>query len=335
METVAITSQEEFDALPRKAAKKIVVVEFILKVKNERVILIGDSSAELWGNSRAELRGNSHAELRDHSHAVLLNNSHALLMNKSRAELRDNSSAELRGISGAELWNNSSAELWGNSHALLLNKSHAVLRDNSHAELWDISHALLWGNSRGELRDNSHGELRDHSRAELRDNSRAQVTSASSVVAFENSHVLYLEQPKSLRLFDNATVKAYLEPTYRKEHLITCERPIEGDDKTIALYKSVDPETSRDFYTGKYKYEIGKTIICEDFNPDPAINCGQGFHLCLTAREASRFNVGKYLKCYVNIDDIAVNPKSLEKVRCRAVTPVAVVDVWGREVEEC
>jgi hypothetical protein len=35
----------------------------------------------------------------------------------------------------------------------------------------------------------------------------------------------------------------------------------------------------------------------------------------------------------VNIDDVVVNPESLEKLRCRAVTPVAVVDMWGREVE--
>jgi hypothetical protein len=175
--------------------------------------------------------------------------------------------------------------------------------------------------------------LWDDSHAKLRDVSRAQVTTASSIVAFDNSHVLYYKQPKTLHVFNNATAKAYLEPTYSKEHLIICERPIEGDDKTIVLYKSVDPKTSCDFLTGKYKYEIGKTIICEDFNPDPAIECRQGFHLCLTAREAAAFNAGKYLKCRVNIDDVVVNPKSLDKVRCRAVTPVAVVDVWGREVE--
>jgi hypothetical protein len=193
----------------------------------------------------------------------------------------------------------------------------------------------LWDTSRAELWDDSHAELWDDSSAELWDDSSAVIFSANKVIAFDNSSVLYYKQPKTLRVFNNATAKMRVASEYSKEHLVICERPIEGDDKTIVLYKSVHPETDCDFHTVKYKYEIGKTIICEDFNPDPAINCGQGFHLCLTAREASRFNAGKYLKCYVNIDDIVVNPKSLEKVRCRAVTPVAVVDVWGGEVEKC
>jgi hypothetical protein len=46
------------------------------------------------------------------------------------------------------------------------------------------------------------------------------------------------------------------------------------------------------------------------------------------------FNEGKILKCLADIKDIVVNPDNLEKVRCRAVTPIAVVDIRGEEISE-
>jgi hypothetical protein len=159
MKTVAVRSQKEYNALPDKAAVKINVVGFVLEVMDERVILVG----------------------------------------------------------------------------------------NSHAELWGSSHAELWGNS------------------------RATVVSADEIVACDNSSVLFYKKPKIMRLLNNATAKAFITPVYNKEHLIVCERPIDGDDKTIVLYKSVNPETDCDFYTGKYKYEIGKLSSVRILTPTPIL----------------------------------------------------------------
>ena len=82
------------------------------------MLLLDNSSAELWGNSRAVLLGNSRAELRDNSSAVLRENSSAVL--------RDNSSAVLRDNSSAELWDNS----YGMSYSIKECKlhDHAIYR---------------------------------------------------------------------------------------------------------------------------------------------------------------------------------------------------------------
>ena len=90
MKTIVVTSQSEWDALP-KAFSELTVVEI-------------RSNTALTIKSNPE---NSSAELRENSRAVLLGN--------SRAVLRENSSAELRENSRAVLWGNSRAELWGNS----------------------------------------------------------------------------------------------------------------------------------------------------------------------------------------------------------------------------
>ena len=99
------------------------------------MLLLDNSSAELWGNSSAVLLGNSSAELRDNSSAELRDN--------SSAELRDNSSAVLWGNSRAVLWGNSSAELWGNSSAELRDNSSAELRDNSYGMSYSIKECKL------------------------------------------------------------------------------------------------------------------------------------------------------------------------------------------------
>ena len=86
----------------------------------------------------------------------------------------------------------------------------------------------------------------------------------------------------------------------------------------IILFKSVNPETNCDFYTGRIKYE--GTVECPDWNPDPEIQCGHGLHLSATPKDALDYNPnGKILKCKVNIKDIVIYPYDISKVRCQKV----------------
>ncbi len=85
----------------------------------------------------------------------------------------------------------------------------------------------------------------------------------------------------------------------------------------ITLYKSVNPDTLCDFYTGKIKYE--GTVTCPDFDPNPARECGGGLHLSPAPELALRYNQGKVLKCEVALKDIVVYGRNIDKVRCRKV----------------
>ena len=85
----------------------------------------------------------------------------------------------------------------------------------------------------------------------------------------------------------------------------------------ITLYKSVNPDTNCDFYTGEIKYE--GVVECPDWNPDVTIQCGNGLHLSATPEDALGYNNGKILKCKVNIKDIVVYPHDISKVRCKKV----------------
>ena len=79
------------------------------------MLLLDNSSAELWGNSRA----------------VLWENSSAVLRGNSRAELRENSSAVLRENSSAVLRENSSAVLRENSYGISYSIKECKLHDHA------------------------------------------------------------------------------------------------------------------------------------------------------------------------------------------------------------
>ena len=85
----------------------------------------------------------------------------------------------------------------------------------------------------------------------------------------------------------------------------------------IILYKSVNPETLCDFYTGKIKYE--GTVTCPDWDDNDQQGCGGGLHLSPTPELALFYDQGKVLKCKVNIEDFVVYSQNISKVRCKKV----------------
>jgi hypothetical protein len=89
--------------------------------------------------------------------------------------------------------------------------------------------------------------------------------------------------------------------------------------KTMTLYKSVNPETECDFYTGRIKYENGKTVNPDKFDPSTERECGDGLHLSPSPEMALSYNNGKVKICEVAIKDIVVYSKNITKVRCSKV----------------
>jgi len=203
----------------------------------------------------------------------------------SRAELRENSSAVLRENSSAVLWENSSA----------------ALRENSSAVLWGNSSAVLWGNSLVKI---------------YSDLANIKQALQESVVIVQGCKPKLPKKIKHLIRTKNAR-------TTKSEFLKIFKGQVK--DGKITLYKSVDPKNDCDFYTGKIKYEVGKTVECPDWNPDKTMECGGGLHLSPTLKEALLYNKGKILKCAVDLKDFVVYAQNITKVRCRKVKVIEEV----------
>ena len=238
-----------------------------------------------------------------------------------KTALHGNSSAVLYGNSHAVLYGNSHAELWNNSFVVLHGNSSAVLHENSFVELWNNSSAVLYGNSFVELWNNSSAVLYGN----------------SSGYVFDNAHVLVKDRIKrrELKSYGNGSIKYSKEICYEKNVLDLFEK----ENGLQVLYKTVDKKTLCGFQQGGIQYEIGKEVVCPDFDPNPERECGGGLHLCLKPAHTFRFVVGKILKgkilkCLADPADIVIYPKSIEKVRCRAVKVVAEVDIHGNEINK-
>jgi len=319
MKQITIKTQAEYDALPNKFTEYTEIIidatEPIYEIRtvpeNADVTLTGQTVVEylyikatLWGNSQATLWGNSQATLRENSQATLWEN--------SQATLRENSQATLWGNSQATLWGNSQATLWGNSQATLRENSQATLWENSQATLWENSQATLWENSQ----------------ATLWGNSQVKAAFENSIIKAFSSNVIILRlKHQSTLICQNCNVgvqekdnTANIIITKTMQHTKQTFLDIYKDSMTgnsIILYKSVNPDTLCDFYTGKIKYE--GTVTCPGWDDNEQRECGGGLHLSPTPELALSYNKGKVLKCKVNIEDFVVYSKNIMKVRCKTV----------------
>ena len=91
--------------------------------------------------------------------------------------------------------------------------------------------------------------------------------------------------------------------------------------KKLILYKFVQNDYT-DFFSGKIKYEVGKTTIVPDWNANPNVECGNGLHLSTSIKHCKRFNNSKdghALQCEVSITDIVIHPNPMypQKIRCK------------------
>ena len=221
---------------------------------------------------------------------------------------------------------NSSVEAWENSSVEARENSSVVARGNSSVVAWGNSSVVARGNSSVVARENSSVVAWGNSSVVARENSNASV--------MDNSHVLVIGElnNREFKQYDNGTIKKHIEIKYDKTVLDRFEK----ENGKQVLYKAVNPETNFSYYNGGIHYKIGEEIIADDFDPNPDRECGGGLHLCFSPKTTKLFTSGrtKILKCLADPVDIAVYSKNIEKVRCRAVIPVAVVDMHGKVIEE-
>ena len=214
---------------------------------------------------------------------------------------------------------------WANSRAVLRDNSRAELWANSSAELRDNSSADLWENSRAELWDNSSAELRDNSRADLWANSTSSVFSKFVEVCANNNSVVIMRDgcDQKVKKAPSATVIKKKKWKHTKESFLDIYKD-RGDNGSVILYKSVNPKTMCDFYTGKIKYD--GVVKCPDWDDDEERECGRGFHLSPTPSLALSFNQGTVLKCEVAIENFVVFSANITKVRCKKVRVIGVYE---------
>ena len=189
-----------------------------------------------------------------------------------------------------------------------------------------------WDNAIVEASDNATVMALGNATVRASGNATVRASGNATVRAWDNASILTLDH-NQVHCRMNATSKEYIEPKYNHELL---EAITDHDGTDLVLYKSVDPKTGCDFKTGKIQYKIGTVVECPDWDPDPGRECGGGLHLSLSAQRTQNFNVGKIgkiLKCLVRPEDVIIYESNIDKVRCRAVRPVCVVNAHGIPIE--
>ncbi len=206
-----------------------------------------------------------------------------------------------------------------NSHVWIHNRCHAYARN--HSTVISNGHSVVVATNDSTIFSY------DNSSVIVYDSAIVNAYFNSDITGFDNAHIVSFNQSVRIRAYANATVKQYAVVSYTKEMFLQMAQK-EGD--SIVLYKSVEPETFKDFFTGTITYKLNKDIVCPDWIPDKDIYCGNGLHLCLHPAVTQTYNKGIILKCLVDPKDIVVNEDDIRKVRCRKVRPVAIVDMHGR-----
>jgi len=327
MNIITIKTQAEFDALPdrfEKCAKIYIESDKNLWLQVSREIQ--GATIEAWGNSHVVAREishveaweNSHVEARGNSHVEAWGSSHVEARENSHVEARENSHVEARGRSHIVAWEKSHVEAREISHVEAWENSHVVARGNSHVEAWESSHVEAW--------ESSHVEARERSHIEASMNAIISVWSKYAVIESLKDYATVVcvgEKCTIKKRAKTATVKVNPNVEYDIESFAGIYHANLTDNSTIILYKSVNPETSCDFCTGKIKYD--GTVTCPDWDPDPERECGGGLHLSPTPDLALSFNRGKVLKCEVALKDIVVYGRNINKVRCREVRVIGEV----------
>jgi hypothetical protein len=199
-----------------------------------------------------------------------------------------------RENSSVVAWENSSVVAWENSSVVARENSSVVAWENSSVEARENSSVVAWGNSSVEIFNNTVKGIAKH-------NAILIVTGCDPVIAMQ----------------DNAQiVKRAAHWCHTLDSFVDCyNKQVKG--KSITLYKSVNPQNKKDFYTNSIIYE--GTVVCPDFDPNPDRECGGGLHLSPTPALALYHNKGLVLECSVNLQDIVVYPHNITKVRCRKV----------------
>ena len=198
--------------------------------------------------------------------------------------------------------------------------SRAVLRESSRAVLRESSSAVLRESSSAVLRGSSSAELRESSRAVLRGSSRAVLRGRFTGARLIGPDATATGKGTAYRVVTALDLADYCGLDVTHGH--------------VTLYKAICADGTGGGGRGT-TYEVGVEVVAPDWDPDPSIECGRGLHLSPSPEQARRYNGSAVavLACRVALADIAVHEACLDKVRCRAVTPVSVVNEREGDVE--
>ena len=227
---------------------------------------------------------------------------------------RENSSVEALGNSSVEAWENSSVVAWENSSVEARGNSSVIAWENSSVEAWENSSVEARGNSSVVAWENS--SIKVYS--EYCDIKKAMQESVIIIIGIKN-------KPKKRDKTSTILYKKISDWTKNK-FLDLYEKQV--NKNKIILYKSINPNTDCDFYTGKINYKDNTVVNCPDWNADENILCGNGLHLSPTPQLALSYNKGKIKVCEVDIKDFVIYSKNITKVRCKKVK---VIGDWIKE----
>jgi len=214
---------------------------------------------------------------------------------------------------------------WDSSHVVARGSSHVVARDSSHVVAWGSSHVEAWGSSHVVARGSSH----------------VVAWGSSHVVARENSMVRVQSKFVELNMWHNSIATATIadfvpkingegpafitKPRFEHDIVSFCESYyLAVEDDSVILFKSVQPTSLLDFFTGKIRYD--GVVECPDWDQNPLRECGGGLHLSPSPSLAQNHNKGTVLRCRVALKDIVVYPFNITKVRCRKVEVLGEVE---------
>ena len=195
--------------------------------------------------------------------------------------------------------------------------SSVVAWDNSSVEAWDNSSVVAWGNSS----------------VEAWGNSISRIMSSGVRLSSHQFSVSIIQQAENVAVTKCDDTAQVVYTKAAKDDLKSFMRAFRLTEKdgTIRLYKIVQNDCT-DFWSGKIKYQ--GHVVCPDWYPGTELECGSGLHLSATVRNARAYQSGgKILLCEVRLEDIAVYPYNISKVRCRAVTVIGECDEKGKLID--
>jgi len=313
MNTLEIHNQAEYEANKDFDGVLIIKSGYVRAWDNATVGAWNNATVEAWGNATVEASDN--ATVKAWGNATVKAWGNATVEASGNATVRASDNATVRASDNATVkaWGNATVGAW----------------DNATVEAWDNATVEAWDNATVRASDNATVKASDNATVKAWGNATVKASDNATVKAWGNAYCLLTSENAKFSGIMNASSKKRIAPIYDKS-ILDFITEHEGSD--LVLYKSVDPNTFCDFKTGKIKYALGEIVECPDWDPDPNRQCGGGLHLSPTALGTQSFNVGKILKCLVKPEDVVVFNESIDKVRCRAVRPVAVVDRAGRPI---
>jgi len=307
MKEIYISTQAEFDKLPKtfkeftyiylKDTKETIFVR--VAWENSTVEAWGNSTVVAWENSTVVAWGNSTVVAWGNSTVVARENSTVVAWGNSTVEARENSTVEAWENSTVEAWGNSTVEAWGNSTVVA----------------WENSTVVAWGNVATYLQSTN-----------------AIVTLFMYAVCFVTSLGKVIKKSKTATIIKPKTekgLKGWLNSNAVK-------RDTKGD---FIIYKRV----SKDFKTqegtsNEFNYPIGKTVKIKDWAPKNN-ECGAGkLHACSRPYFCDEFRNSindKYIAIKVNKKNVHVwdkNPSYPHKIAFRTGKVLYECDKFGLKI---